>query len=79
MDTQKLLADCSTSSIPYRYDLRAGGNYGISYFVDNGLTQRLVGAQDGWPREVPSDMEILGCGCQVMKTLDKIPRFKVFL
>src|SRR5208282_955368 len=30
-------------------------------------TCRVNGPCNGWPREVPSDMEILGCGCQVMK------------
>ena len=46
MDIQKLLAACSTSSIPYRYDLGTGRDCGISYFVDNGLTQSFLCTQD---------------------------------
>ena len=39
-------ADCSTSNIPYRYDLGAGRDSGISYFMDNGLTQGFLRSQD---------------------------------
>ena len=47
MDIRKQLANCSTSTIPYRYDLRSERNFGFSYFVDNGLTQSVLGTQDG--------------------------------
>jgi hypothetical protein len=40
------ILDCSISDIPYRYDLGPEGNNGISYFVDNGLTQGFLGSQD---------------------------------
>ena len=38
--------DCSISDIPYRYDLGTGRDNGVSYFVDNGLTQGFLGSQD---------------------------------
>ena len=46
MDTRQLLDACSTSSIPYRYDLGPGRDGRVSYFVDNGLTQGFLGGQD---------------------------------
>ena len=49
MDIRKQLANCSTSRIPYRYDLGALGDSSISYFVDNGLTQGILCTQDGGP------------------------------
>ena len=58
MDIKKYLAECSTLSIPYRYDLGTLGDCGISYFVNNGLTQGLLSRQDGGP----ADHESLGIG-----------------
>ena len=46
MDIRKQLATASTSTVPYRYDLGAERDRGISYFVDNGLTQRFLCTQD---------------------------------
>ena len=46
MDIRKQLAMCSTSAVPYRYDLGPERDRGISYFVDNGLTQRFLCTQD---------------------------------
>ena|ERR1017187_3786869 len=44
-------ADCSTSNIPYRYDLGVGRDTGISYFVDNSPTQGFLSSQDGSPTD----------------------------
>jgi hypothetical protein len=49
MDIVKQLAECSTSSVPYRYDLGAGRDSSISYFVDNGFTQGFLCTQDSGP------------------------------
>jgi hypothetical protein len=49
MDIVKQLAACSTSSVPYRYDLGTVRNCSISYFVDNGLGQGFLCTQDGGP------------------------------
>ncbi len=53
----------SSLSIPYRYDLSTGGDFGISYFVDNGLTQGFFGTQDGSPADHESFCvcNFLGC------------------
>jgi hypothetical protein len=50
MDISKLLTTCETSAVPYRYDLGAGRDAGISYFVDNGLTQSFLCTQDSGSR-----------------------------
>ena len=47
MDMRKQLAGCSTLSIPYRYDLGTERDSSFSYFVDNGLTQSVLGTQYG--------------------------------
>ena len=36
-----------TLSIPYRYDVSAGRDSGVSYFVDNDFHQGILGIQNG--------------------------------
>ncbi len=46
MDIVKQLAACSTSTIPYRYDLGTDRDSSVSYFVNNGFTQGFLCTQD---------------------------------